>query len=294
MKDGAPPAPCPPELVVKTVDMRSLSHSARHDRRTHVARLREAGQTYEQIAQQTGLSRTGVFDICKRLRTDGASALDDSPPVRSNGAGRRLTPEQESLLRGLMLEGAPDALQLTGTLWTRDAAYRLIEQRAGIRLPVRTLDAYLLRWGFVAGSRPGRSASLPTAAVRRWLAEMYPELLARSRIEDAEVHWARFSALYAATTAAVAGDPPQDVKDCDFDVSMLSTVTNRGVQRWKTLVGALDAHALVDFLSRLVRGASKKLFVILSSTLHVRDNDLVVLWLSEHVDSIEAVHLPAG
>ncbi len=274
--------------------MRSLSRPARHDRRTQVARLREAGHTYEQIAQQTGLSRTGVFDICKRLRTDGASALDDAPPVRSGGAGRRLTAEQEGLLRALMLDGTPDALQLTGTLWTRDAASRLIEQRAGIHLPARTLDAYLHRWGFVAGSRPGKRAGPPEAALHRWLADVYPGLRARSRLEDAEVHWARISALPAATTKAVAGQQAPDMKDCRTGVAMLSTVTDRGVQRWTTLAGVLDAHALIDFLSRLIRGASKKLFVILGSALQVRDDDLVVLWLGEHVDSIEAVRLPAG
>ena len=46
--------------------MRSLSREARHERRVQVIRLRKAGQTYEQIAQQTGLSRTGVFNICTR------------------------------------------------------------------------------------------------------------------------------------------------------------------------------------------------------------------------------------
>ena len=36
--------------------MRSLSRDARHERRVQVIRLRNTGQTYEQIAAQTGLS----------------------------------------------------------------------------------------------------------------------------------------------------------------------------------------------------------------------------------------------
>ena len=48
--------------------MRSLSREARHERRVQVIRLRKAGLSYELIAQQTGLSRTGVFNICARLR----------------------------------------------------------------------------------------------------------------------------------------------------------------------------------------------------------------------------------
>lgn len=42
-------------------------------------RLRKAGHTYEQIAALTGLSRTGVFDLCKRPEVAGASALHDAP-----------------------------------------------------------------------------------------------------------------------------------------------------------------------------------------------------------------------
>jgi len=43
--------------MMETTDMRSLSREARHERRVQVIRLRKAGQTYERIAEQTGLSR---------------------------------------------------------------------------------------------------------------------------------------------------------------------------------------------------------------------------------------------
>jgi uncharacterized protein YerC len=59
---------------MEATDMRSLSRDARHERRVQVIRLRKAGQTYDEIAAQTGLSRTGVFDICKRHEAAGAKA----------------------------------------------------------------------------------------------------------------------------------------------------------------------------------------------------------------------------
>ncbi|MFN7864631.1 MAG: IS630 family transposase, partial [Curvibacter sp.] len=45
---------------MEAADMRTLSRDARHERRVQVFRLRKAGRTYDEIAQQTGLSRTGV------------------------------------------------------------------------------------------------------------------------------------------------------------------------------------------------------------------------------------------
>ncbi|BEU72819.1 hypothetical protein MAFF211271_23740 [Ralstonia syzygii subsp. indonesiensis] len=43
-----------------------------------VIRLRAAGYTYDEIAAQTGLSRTGVFGICQRHAKGGANALPDA------------------------------------------------------------------------------------------------------------------------------------------------------------------------------------------------------------------------
>jgi hypothetical protein len=48
---------------MKHVDMRKLPPAAQEERRRQVIGLRQAGQTYDAIAAQVGLTRTGVFDI---------------------------------------------------------------------------------------------------------------------------------------------------------------------------------------------------------------------------------------
>lgn len=83
--------------VMEATDMRKLSRDARHERRVQVIRLRKAGQTYDEIAAQTGLSRTGVFDICKRHEVAGAKALRDAPTGRQSGDGRLLDAAQEGV-----------------------------------------------------------------------------------------------------------------------------------------------------------------------------------------------------
>jgi transposase len=81
---------------MEATDMRSLSRDARHERRVQVIRLRKAGQTYHEIAAKTGLSRTGVFDICKRHEMAGAKALRDAPSGRKSGDGRRICPARHT------------------------------------------------------------------------------------------------------------------------------------------------------------------------------------------------------
>ncbi len=42
----------------------------------------------------------------------------------------------------------PDQLKMHYALWTRKAVMELIEQEAGIKMPIRTVGEYLKRWGF--------------------------------------------------------------------------------------------------------------------------------------------------
>jgi hypothetical protein len=51
---------------MKHVDMRRLPAGAQEARRRQVVGLRRAGLTYDAIAAQAGLTRTGVFDICSQ------------------------------------------------------------------------------------------------------------------------------------------------------------------------------------------------------------------------------------
>ena len=127
--------------------MRSLARAARHERRVQVIRLRGLGLTYEQVALQTGLSRTGVFDICKRHAQGGAEALTDAPCGRTVGQKRLLSAKQEREIQALITDKLPDQLKMPFALWTRAAVGQLVEGRFGVSLGVRTIGKYLKRWG---------------------------------------------------------------------------------------------------------------------------------------------------
>jgi transposase len=282
-----------------STDMRSLSREAKFDKRVKVIALRRAGRSYVQIALQLGLSRTGVFDICKRHAAVGIIALRDAPGGRPSGEGRRLAPAQESAVRQQIIDSTPDALAMPDALWNRTAVSRLIERQMGIVLPIRTLGLYLSRWGFTSNRPPARSAGTRSAAMNQWLTQGYPVVAARSKAQGGEINWGSDSRLPAAEgrrprAAAFAVHPARGrARHGRRGLSMISAVTNKGHLRWTTFNRPLDADALVDFLRRLIRGASKKVFLIMDD-LRVRDESLVDTWLVEHEDAIEAFHLPAG
>ena len=277
--------------------MRSLSRQARHERRVQVIRLRKAGLSYELIAQQTGLSRTGVFNICARHQAGGAAALRDRIGGRPLGDGRLLSAEQEAEVRRLIADKTPDQLKMPYALWTRTAVAQLIEQRFGVVLAVRTMGLYLKRWGFTPQKPMKKAYEQSPAAVRRWLQQDYPAIAARAKAEGAEIHWGDESGLRSddvrgRSYAPKGQTPVVRVNHKRHGLSVISTVTNKGQMRWKIFAGALNAEILIDFLRRLVKGQGRKLFLILDN-LRVHHAKPVKAWLAAHKEQIEVFYLPS-
>jgi transposase len=283
--------------MMETIDMRKLTREARHERRVQVIRLRKAGRTYDEIATLTGLSRTGVFDICKRHAASGSSALHDAAGGRKLGEQRLLSPAQEALVQKLIADKTPDQLKMPYALWSRAAVAELIEQRFGLKLKVRTMGMYLQRWGFTPQKPMRKAYEQSPAAVKKWLDEDYPALAQRARAEGAEIHWGDESGLRSddvrGRSYAPRGETPVvRVPNKRHGLSIISTVTNKGQMRWRIFDGALNSTILIDFFKRLIKGQKKKVFLILDN-LRVHHSKPVKHWLAQHAEYIEVFYLPS-
>src|SRR5579884_4346147 len=106
---------------MKQIDMRKLPAAAQEERRRQVIGLRESGLTYEAIAAQTGLSQTGVFNICQRFAEHGLAGLHSGPRGPAPGSGRFLNAAQEAEICALMCRQMPDEVGLPFALWSRAA-----------------------------------------------------------------------------------------------------------------------------------------------------------------------------
>ena len=277
--------------------MRSLSREARHERRVQVIRLRKAGCTYDDIAAQVGLSRTGVFDICKRHEAGGAAALKDAVGGRKVGEKRLLDARQEASVRRLIIDKTPDKMKMPYALWSRAAVAQLVEEHFGIRLAVRTMGLYLKRWGFTPQKPMRKAYEQSPAAVRQWLDEEYPVIAARAKEDGAEIHWGdetglRSDDVRGRSYAPLGQTPVVRVNNKRHGLSVISSVTNKGVMRWKIFDGALNADIFIDFLKRLVRDAKRKVYLIVDN-LRVHHSKPVKAWLAQHTDEIEVFYLPS-
>jgi transposase len=281
---------------MKHKDMRSLPMAAQEERRRQVIGLRESGMGLEAIGRQVGLSRTGVFDICKRYRTLGVAGLRGKPHGPPVGTTRLLTAEQEADIRSLIRRQLPDALGLPFALWSRPAVRALIEQRCGVVLAVRTTGKYLARWGFTAQKPLRRAYEQRPSEVRHWLKDEYPAIVTRARREDGIILWGdetglRSDDVRGRSYAPRGRTPIVRPSHKRTGVGLISAISNTGVLRWMVLERAITATLLIVFLSRLIRDVDRKVFLILDR-LPAHRSTTVRDWLGGRRDRIEVFHLP--
>ena len=282
---------------MKHVDMRKLSAAAQEERRRQVVGLRESGLTYEAIAAQVGLTRTGVFNICRRFAEQGRAGLASRPRGSAPGTGRFLAPEQEAQVRAEISQHTPDELGLPFALWSRAAVRMLIEQSCEVRLAVRTVGTYLARWGFTAQKPLRRAYEQSPKAVRRWLRHDYPALVAQARTEKGTIFWGdetglRSDDVRGRSFAPRGRTPVVRPSHKRAGLGLISAVTNKGELRWMVLDGALKAPSLIRFLRRLTQEVNGKVFLI-GDNLPVHRARTVRDWLAERKAQIEVFHLPS-
>ncbi len=73
---------------------------------------------------------------------------------------------------------------------------------------------------------------------------------------------------------------------------MISAVSNQGTVRFMMYGENMTAKVLVRFMKRLIKGAGRKIFLILDN-LRVHHAKLVKAWLVKHSTEIEVFYLPA-
>ena len=124
----------------------------------------------------------------------------------------------------------------------------------------------------------------------------YPEIERRAAAEEAEIHWGdetgvRSTCQHSRGYARPQNTPEVIVPGSRFSVNMISTITNQGKVRWMIYPGTMNAALFIVFLSRLIAGAAKKVFLIVDH-LSVHEANAVDDWLADKKDKIEVFYLP--
>jgi len=197
----------------------------------------------------------------------------------------------------LIIDKMPDQLKLPYGLWTRRAIRDLIKREFGTNIAIRTMGDYLDRWGFTPQKPKKRAYEQNAKAVQRWLKEEYPAISKLAKKEKAEVHWGdetgvRNDCQYGRSYAPKGKTPIKDKMAKRISLNMISTVTNQGKTRFMIYNGTMNSQRFISFLKRLIKGANKKIYLILDN-LRVHHSKMVKKWAEDNKEEIALFFLPS-
>lgn len=157
--------------------------------RRQAIRLREEGKSNKEEGQILRVHPGTVGGWWARYQRVGEKLFEIGKRGRRSGEQRPLTAAQERAIQRLIVDKVPDQLKLPFALWTRAAVSELIEQKYGLKLPVRTMGEYLRRWGYSPQKPRKRAYERSDIAVKEWLEQTYPRIAAQAKGEGAQVFW---------------------------------------------------------------------------------------------------------
>jgi transposase len=282
---------------MENTDARTLSPQTQYELRKQVIRLRRKGITNRDTAHIVGVNVSSASTVWRTFLRGGIEAIKPTARGRRHGDKRKLTTEQEAAIQKLLVDKTPDQLKLPFALWTRDAVRIAIRERFLIEMPLRTISDYLKRWGFTPQKPVKRAYEQNPKKVMQWLETEYPALAVRARQEKAEIHWGDETGIqndaYNARGFSPKGKAPVVRLNAKRSkINMISTVTNRGTTRFMIYRDRMNAQVLIRFMSRLIKDAKSKVFLILDN-LRVHHAKKVTQWLESVQEHIEVFYLPS-
>ena len=251
----------------------------------------------EEIVEITGFCERTVRQTISDYKRGGMAALKPKTRGRKTGEKRTLSPEQEKEIVRIITDKNPDQLKMKCCLWTRDAVRRLIKEKYGIEMPIRTVGMYLQRWGFTV-QRPAKQAiERKPEAVQHWLKEEYPAIHAEAKKEDAEIFWGDETAVqnvanYARGYAPRGQTPVLRMKAKKTHINMISAISNQGKLHFMFSEESINQQKLIEFLERLIKDIHRKIYIILDN-LKVHHGTLVAEWVEVHKEQIRLFFLPS-
>jgi transposase len=283
-------------MAIELPEGRQESNEVLEALRLRAVHARELGYAVIDIAAILGVREETVSRWCSKYQQGGQEALPGDRTGRPVGSGRLLNPEQEQSLQQVLETKSPQELAIPSALWTRQAVQELIHQHTGIRLPIRTVGEYLRRWGFTPQKPVRKAYKQDPEAIAEWLEETYPKIERQAVKEGGEIHWGdetgvRSTCQHSRGYARPGATPELTVPGSRFSVNMISTITNQGKVRWMIYTGTMNAALFIVFLTRLIAGATKKVFLIVDH-LSVHEATVVEQWLVDKRDRIEIFYLP--
>jgi transposase len=177
------------------------------------------------------------------------------------------------------------------------AVQRLIEQRCGAEMAIRTVGEYLRRWGYSPQKPLKRAYEQDPEAVRQWLEVTYPAIVQRAKQEGATIVWGDEAGVSSNESGgrgyAPLGKTPEirPSQSKRVRINYIANLSNQGSVQFMLYLCKFTGKIFIQFLQRLIQHQPHKLFWI-GDHHPVHEKRDVKRWLARHSQQIEMFFLP--
>src|SRR5436305_1110113 len=232
-------------------------------RRFRALQLRGQGWFQRDIAAALGVSEDAVSRWLVRARVGGPEALRSRS---SPGRPPKLASAQKRLIPEFLWHGA-EAYGFRGEVWTCARIARVIEEEFGVRYHKDHVGRLLQELGWTPQMPIRRATQRDEEAIRRWRAEVWPELRRRARRERRVLVFEDESGFYllpgvVKTYAPEAETPALREKQTRDHLSVMGGMTPAGKVYTLARQESLNGLHSVEFLAHLQCVAGPRLLVI--------------------------------
>jgi len=249
---------------VRETDCRRLDHQALSELRKQAVLQVQSGVSPEVVAKAMGINRTTIYDWLALYRRGGWDALKAK---KRGGRPRKLNGKAMAWIYRTVAMKNPMQLQFKFALWTIDMIRKLIHKKFGITLSKSSVNRLLDQLGLSAQKPLWRAYQQNPEAVESWLKSEYPRIKKLAAKDGAEIYFGDEAGVrsdfHSGTTWAPKGKTPVvSATGARFGFNIISAVSPRGMLRFMVVEGSVTAATFIEFMKRLLIGASKPVYLI--------------------------------
>jgi len=268
----------------KKTDLRRLKHTELTVFREQAIKQIQSGVSVGEVCKGMGVSRAALFGWLARYRNGGWGALDAG---KRGGRKPKLDGEKLQWIYTTIVDKDPSQMKFVFALWTTILVAELIRREFGFKLSRWSVRRLLKQLGLSPQKPLQRAYQQDPEMAAQWKAEVYPKIAAEAKKVGATVYFGDESSIrsdyHTGTTWAPKGKTPVvRTTGARFSVNMVAAISAKGVIRFMTYRGTMNADLFKEFLSRLLKDSDDPIFLILDGHPVHRSKDV-----REYADSTD-------
>jgi transposase len=250
---------------MKQDDARKLDHTTLEALRVRAVQSVQDGESPEIVARTLRVTSRTMYRWLAQYRRGGWDALKAKPLT---GRPPKLDGKKLKWIYNAVIHKNPQQLRFQFALWTREMVATLIYDKYGIRLAANSVGRLLAQLGVTPQKPLYRAIECDDTLVQKWLKSEYQKIKKMAKTEGADIYFgdaAHFrSDHHAGRTWGKKGETPIVMATgARHAMSLISAITSKGHMRFMIKEsGGVNAGVFIEFLKRLIIGATRPVFLI--------------------------------